>query len=347
MQALGGIRDRTFAPSAACRPIARLWELTRAREWWDYKLVPAIAVLYATALLDNADFETVVWALVHLIFALAVGAGFVGALNDLTDRNDDRRAGKPDRIGPDSRKSWLVVASAAVAGGILLLSFSDRPILFWTYAAGWIAFSAYSLPPLRLKCRAMPGLICDAVGAHFVPAVLAVALIRPGQEWDPWLVAVAAWSFAYGLRGILGHQLADEAADRAAQIDTFVARHGAVTTRRILRLAVFPLELAALSAMLALIGSVTVWFGLAASLAFFWGKLKQYRLEGVLAVSSDRQAIILADFYLAFLPFSLLVALATGDAWFVLLIAAQPIVFPAYFLVNLRELSGLFARNEA
>ena len=342
MQTVGKNSGVSAVPSATFALAQRFWELTRAGEWWDYKIIPALALLYATAFYENAPLTSVVPAAALFILAIGIGAAFVGALNDLADRGDDRLAGKFDRIGPDNHLSWIVVTLSVVAGFVLLLSFAGRPILFWTYASGWIVFAAYSLPPLRLKGRAWAGVACDAIGAHLVPAIFAVGLMRPHQQLDPWISSVAVWSFAYGLRGILGHQIADEAADRAANLETFVVRNGAAATERLLKYLVFPVEISALAAILLLVGSPVVWIGLALSLAFVWAKVFRYRLRPVLSVSSTRQTIILADFYITFLPACLLVALALRSPPFALLLPVHLLLFPNYHSANLRELIGLY-----
>ena len=87
-----------FLTPSPPRLFARLTSLSRAGEWWEYKLVPGLAVLYATAFRTGAGAIEVAQMCVLYVVALAAGAAFVSAVNDLSDRDDDRRAGKPDRI---------------------------------------------------------------------------------------------------------------------------------------------------------------------------------------------------------------------------------------------------------
>src|SRR4029077_12941145 len=97
-----------------------------------------------------------------------------------------------------------------------------------SYVGVWAAFSLYSIPPFRLKGRAALGLIADASGAHLFPVLVAalLALRARGDGLDPtWVAACGAWAFAFGLRGILWHQLFDIDNDRKAGVHTFAVRH--------------------------------------------------------------------------------------------------------------------------
>ena len=332
-----------FLTPSPPRLFARLTSLSRAGEWWAYKLGPGLAVLYATAFRTGAGAIEVAQMGVLYVVALAAGAAFVSAVNDLSDRDDDRRAGKPDRIGANTVPSLIIIAVSVGAGLVFLSNFAAVPFLFWTYAAGWLAFAAYSLPPLRLKAKAAAGVACDAVGAHVVPAVFALALVQREtmSPFDPWLWAIVGWALACGLRGIISHQLSDEPFDRAAGIETFVIRFGPHGSRLLVRYLFFPVELATVIAMLVLIGSPIPIFGLAASALFLVGKTARFGTIPVLTGPAPRQAIVLADFYIVFLPLALLFALAWKDGAFTLLIPAHMLLFPANISATIRDLARL------
>ena len=338
-----GAVEPALTSAAPPRLSARLLTLSRAGEWWEHKLVPGAALLYATAYRNDAAPGELALLLLQFVAALAAGAAFVSALNDLADRDDDRRAGKCDRIGSSTALSWTIIAVSLAAGVAFLWSFADRPLLFWTYAAGWLAFSAYSLPPLRLKARAAAGIACDALGAHVVPALFAVALASgsAAEAAEPWLLTVCVWSLAYGLRGIIAHQLADEMFDRAAGLQTFVIRFGPHRIRMLVRLFLFPVELGALCMVLALIGSPIPIFALAFAALFVVAKTARFGLAPVLTGPAPRQSLALADFYVVFLPFSLLFALALREPAAILLIPAHVLLFPRNAFTALRDLARL------
>jgi len=103
----------------------------------------------------------------------------------------------------------------------------------------------------------------------------------------------------------------------------------------------FPVELATVIAMLVLIGSPIPIFGLAASALFLVGKTARFGTIPVLTGPAPRQAIVLADFYIVFLPLALLFALAWKDGAFALLIPAHMLLFPANISATIRDLARL------
>ena len=103
-------------------------------------------------------------------------------------------------------------------------------------AGAWAAFAAYSLPPLRLKGRGSWGILADASGAHLFPALMAVFAISVATSGTPpaalWTATVAVWAMAWGARGIIGHQIADETHDRASGSASIVVAWGREKARR-------------------------------------------------------------------------------------------------------------------
>jgi hypothetical protein len=73
-----------------------------------------------------------------------------------------------------------------------------------------------------------------------------------------WLLIIGLWSLCYGLRGIVWHQIVDAQADRLSNTGTFVARHGEKRAARLIKWAVFPMELLTNGIGIALSGMVTI-----------------------------------------------------------------------------------------
>jgi 4-hydroxybenzoate polyprenyltransferase len=259
--------------------------------WWEHKLSPTLATIYATATLSRIPFPTL-WPMVALALpALIVCASYVSVLNDLTDAKDDQASGKPSRWpGGASIYPALLLAGCIVAGGAFLIVWRKDMWLFCAYLFCWLAFALYSVPPFRLKVRGIWGVLADASGAHLFPTLFAVLLVFHWYRTEapaPWLILIALWSFAAGVRGILWHQLEDAVHDRKIGLRTFVCLHGMRAGER-LGLLSFLLEFAAFSRMLwltrnALVLLVPVLYGLFA--------LIRWRLLGIgLAVVKPRQA---------------------------------------------------------
>ena len=227
--------------------------MARITEWWDYKLVPIVSIFYATAVVEDVSVAAMWPALVALMCAIVPCAAYVSFVNDVTDRADDRRAGKANRLADKSPPVLaLLLAVPLSVGAVFSFLWRDDPPLVAAYLCAWAAFSLYSVPPFRLKGRGILGVVADASGAHFFPSLVAafLALRAAGRPIDPfWIGAVAAWGLGCGLRGILWHQLNDIAYDRKAAVRTFVLRHSRRAAMGVAGWIALPLEAAGLAVM--------------------------------------------------------------------------------------------------
>lgn len=284
----------------------------RAGQWWDHKLVPIFAAFYATAVMSGVPIASLWRELALLLLAMIAGAAFVSLVNDLADVDDDRAASKPNRMAGRSRAFRAAALALPLGVGALLLwLWRDDLALAAAFAAAWIAFALYSLPPVRLKGRGLAGILADASGAHLFPTLVAVLLAfraaaAPVDPW--WTAALAAWAIGYGLRGILGHQIADRPADRAAGVATFAARRPLAAAR--LAAAAFALELAGLGALLATVGTILPLLLLGLYLAMAALRVRLWGMKAVLAAPAPRYFLVMHDYYDALLPLALLAASA-------------------------------------
>jgi 4-hydroxybenzoate polyprenyltransferase len=320
----------------------------RAGEWWDHKLVPALAVFYGTALSLRVPVAPLAAAALALLVAVAAAAAFVSVINDLADRADDAAAGKANRMSgrPRGEAALLLAAPLAVGLGFLFAWRADLPLLL-AYAGSWLAFSLYSLPPFRLKTRGLAGVAADAAGAHLFPSLVAVLLACAAAGSKPdlrWTAAVGLWSFAYGVRGILWHQLRDRDNDRRAGVSTFAGRFSPERTARLGAFVIFPLEIAGLAAMLLRLEAA---LPLVALLAYALLLVLRARLLGTRVVilgSGGDWAMVLQEYYELFLPVSILcaTALAYPLDWLVLL--AHLALFPRRARAALGQVAALARR---
>ena len=317
---------------SAGRAIGRLGAVSRAGEWWEYKLVPIFAAFYASALHLGVPVWTLWPSALALLAALVPGAVFVSVINDLTDRDEDAIAGKANRMA--GRPAWqavLMVAAPVAMGLAFAWLWRDDPPLLLAYLAAWTAFSLYSLAPFRLKTRGFLGVIADASGAHLFPTLVAVLLVarQAGQEADPlWIGAVGLWAAAYGLRGILWHQLSDLDQDRAAQVRTFAQRHDSAAVVRLARYLIFPLEVVGLAAMLWLLGHPLPPLALLFYLVLVQRRVAVWQMRAVLVQPRPRYLILMADYYDVFLPLAVLIASAILHPLDVAVVAVHLLLFP-------------------
>lgn len=317
--------------------------IIRASEWWGYKVAPALGAYYGTLFLARVPVATTWRTALVLIAAIAVEAAYVSLLNDLTDRDIDHAAGKPLRTGSPALPLALLIACIVAGAAIAYAWRGDLPVVV-TYAAGWLAFTLYSLPPFRFKTRGIHGVICDAAGAQLLPAVMAV-LVAAGATRSSadatWLGAVAAWAFANGVRGIVWHQLRDEEADRRTNVGTFVVRRGAGTATFIATWIAFPVELLALAAMLATLHSVWPIAALALYAALMLLRPRRYGAHASIVTPAPRSFLILNEYGEAYLPVAILIASALVNRIDAVVLAVHLFLFPRQSLQLIREVAGL------
>lgn len=311
---------------------ARLAAAMRAGEWWEYKIAPILAVFYATSLLAGASILSLVPSLLLLLAALVPGAVYVSVLNDLTDRDEDAKAGKVNRMAGASLSLALATMVPAVAAGLAVAwAWRADPLLLGFYLAAWTAFTLYSLPPFRLKARGLAGLAADASGAHLFPTLVAAvfAFRAAGAPADYlWLSAVGLWAFGTGLRGILWHQLLDREADEAAGVRTFVQRVPRARALALGHYLAWPAELAALAFLLWKLGSAGALVGLLLYAVLLRQRIKIFRMIPIVVEPRPRHVVLLQEYYTLFLPVSLLAQSALIRPADGLVLLAHLILFP-------------------
>lgn len=317
----------------------------RAGEWWEFKLSPIFAAFYATALTLQLPVSSLWLTALTILLSLVPGAAYVSVINDLTDRDEDLAAGKPNRMAGRSRGyAAVLIAITAGAGVAFCYLWRHDTLLLSLYLAAWLAFSLYSLPPFRWKTRGILGVLCDASGAHLFPTLVAVALTfrDAGHTVNvTWLVTVGVWAFANGIRGILLHQLVDLDADRQAGVRTFALRHPPAVTARLGTFIVFPIEGIALMAMLWQMRSAWPAAALAGYVLLAVLRIVVWRKNAVIVAPKPRSMIVLHEYYDAWLPISVLVASALRYPLDFVVLAVHLLVFPTRALQVLRDAKGL------
>lgn len=288
--------------------------IVRGGDWWEHKLVPILCGFYATLLLLRAPIAAEWPGLLVLALSLLPGAAYVSIVNDLCDIDSDAAAGKPNRMAGRTRafRRVALLSTLAIGGGFCFV-WRDQPRLLFAYLAAWVAFTVYSVPPFRLKARGLAGVVADAAGAHAFPTLLAATAAGVAAGRYPgtaWLVAIGAWSGAYGLRGNLWHQLLDRDGDRAARVRTFAATHRRIVSVRVGALLAFPVEFGALAYILHALASPWPALALLAYALLVARRIKMWRIRVVIVEPGGAYLILLHEFYDVFLPIALIGASA-------------------------------------
>lgn len=316
---------------------------TRIREWWEHKVAPVCGAFYGTLFLAGVPVSGSWVAALTLLLAIAAQATFVSVINDLSDREVDRLAGKAARNEGRQAPVVLLIISIAVGACVAFL-WRERTMLLAVYACGWIAFSLYSIPPFRFKGRGLSGVLCDAGGAHLFPAltaVLSASEVHASEVRAAWTVTIAVWAFANGIRGILWHQLRDAEADRRTGVRTFVVRRGETVAVRVAAWLAFPVELVALSLMLWLLHSIWPLLALAVYSVLMLLRPIRYGVRAVIVAPSPATFVVMSHFNGGYLPPSILLASALVHPLDGFALALHLLLFPRHTWQNVREILGL------
>lgn len=314
------------------RQKASISQTIRAVEWWEYKLSPMFATIYATAFLLKLPIISLWPLLVLALIALIPGAAYVSLVNDLTDRKDDLASGKTNRlVGRSQPFITLLLAGCILPGVLVAIHWRHDPLLLSLYLAAWLAFSLYSLPPVRLKKRGALGVLADASGAHLFPTLLVVSLVFHwnGNPIDPiWFSAVAVWSLCYGLRGILWHQLSDLDNDKKIGLRTLVLRHEGIWLERLGNFVIFPVEITAFAAMLSYSRNYFAPGFLVLYAVLAWLRKKCSEVNFVIVVPKVRYQIAMHEYYEVFFPLAFLFSSSLQHPRDAIIIFVHLLLFP-------------------
>ena len=306
--------------------------IVRASDWWDFKLSPIFAVVYATAFMLQIPIASLWSLLVLILVALVPGAAYVSVINDLTDIEDDLKSGKKNRLVGKSRTFLVFIFALCILPGLgVAFYWRSDALLLSLYLAAWAAFSLYSIPPARLKSRGVLGLLADASGAHLFPTLLVIVLVYRWRQHPIdlfWLGPVAVWSLSYGLRGNLWHQLDDLRNDEQVGIRTFARSHKITWLHGLGNFIIFPVELAAFALMLWRVRS-----HLAVAFVCLYALLELsrkglWKMNLVVVVPSDRYSIVMLEYYEVFFPLAVLLSSSIQHPRDTLIVAAHLLLFP-------------------
>ncbi|MCB2377812.1 UbiA family prenyltransferase [Hymenobacter sp. BT635] len=317
----------------------QLAEIARVQDWWSCKFSPVLATFYASACLTGLPVWPLLPQLLLLLLGLTVGATYVSVINDWTDQADDHAGGKYNRLANKSRAFPTILLLLCLGTGLVLGIYFWRcsPLSGLLYLGSWVAFSCYSLPPIRLKKRGLAGVLSDAAGSHFFPQLLTVSLVAAWTDQTLptlWYAAVGVWALACGLRNILLHQLDDVEADAQAGVTTWVTLRGARFAQRFGQFVVFPVEVLAFGSMLVI--SQQLWPVLLL-LVYAGLEVFKWRLwSSPPMVLQPNSRIMLGEYYEVFYPLAFVLALSARhpiDGW---VLALHLLLFGLRFWQTLR-----------
>ncbi|MFN7266177.1 MAG: hypothetical protein ACK5VB_01665 [Bacteroidota bacterium] len=155
----------------------RILELIRFKQWWIYKIAPALGIF----LLFRSENPEIIGSrdIIHLLLltvALALAATFTSVSNDLADIESDRIAGKYNRLSGWSHNRALALLTGIVLAGAAVGLLLPGVRLKVCFLILWINWALYSVEPFRAKKRGGLGPLLDSAGSHVLPCILAILL---------------------------------------------------------------------------------------------------------------------------------------------------------------------------
>lgn len=324
-------------------------EKLRLSKPWKYKAPFLISVPYFMIWAGNIEPEAAGIGFLMSCCTIFGIAGFGYFMNDLSDREEDQKAGKFNVL--------IGMHPAAITG--LLLLFLALAVLPWVvyFPANAVTlsllgaelglFMLYSLPPFRFKERGWLGVLCDALYAHGLPAVLAAFTFYylGDQQWPdmlPYLIFLGGWQFWLGGRNILLHMRSDLDKDKNTGTQTLAVKLGAYRLDNILQKVVFPLELGFFVGFYVLMTLWMDWWALVGIYYYFfvWYKTGYVNQVDWPATFAGRLTIFLDDLYVLWIPVMVLVGLVMKDGWYAIGLLAHLLLFRNVVVTTALEWRG-------
>lgn len=315
---------------------AKLLGFARATDWWSSKIPPLLSVAYLAILLRHLEAHAAAPLLGGYLFSVCCVAVYGHVINDAFDVQADLQSGKLNAMAQLDRPERLGMCVTPLCAGFLpalVIHYSGTALCL--LALNYLWPTLYSLPIVRLKERGLLGVVCDAMGPHIFPTLLALSMFgvlqdgAPPGEYD-YPKVILLWAAALGLKGILHHQVLDRERDLRSGVNTFATSVGAAPIMRFLVAFNLGIELP-ISSALAFVVYRSCPFAAAALSIYCAVETIRFCLGDRLALAHDpaaiRRVIPFTNemFYVSWLPMAAALQLAASDRiwwWLPLLHAA-------------------------
>lgn len=279
--------------------------------WWNHISPPIIASIYYTIWYSDGYYSSLWISLVLFLISLCCIAGFGYFLNDITDVETDRLAGKANSAARLSKYCRLLIAGGMLLFGLIPWMWLPRGFFTFGFLLLLIFLVlVYSAHPFRFKENGSLGLLCDIHYGHILPVFIAVNTfsILLEIEWsNTAFVFIVLYTvfFFKGLRNILLHQIEDEPSDFESGSHTYTVVSGIKKTKRLVNAALITESILLIILLFILeLWLLIVWgvfLAVNLLLVISWGTFKLPR-----KVRIEKFWFLLNDFYEEWLPFVLI-----------------------------------------
>ena len=219
----------------------------RIKEWWNYKIQLLLAGAYWGISMNKIYFK-LAFADLFLLVVWLFGVFSLGYfINNIYDSRQDIVAGKNNLTTVISPKSKIIITIF-----LMILVFGpwffihSNYILLTLVIIHFILAILYSMPPIRFKEKGILGIIDCALIEISLPLLIIIfsfSALSNFVDISSIVILIAVWSFFFGARNILFHQIDDYKNDTISGVKTFVVRHGLNFSVKSIDYAVLPVEL--------------------------------------------------------------------------------------------------------
>lgn len=189
----------------------------RLKDWWNPILIPILS-FYSIGLIyqDKIFDKEVIIAALQLLFLSVTTASFGFYLNELTDIQEDFKAGKNNIVATfSSLKKYLLLFIILILIFISSIPFWENKWIIYLFCAQMILLMLYSCPPIRLKHRPFAAVILDSLYSGTIFYFIALLWAEVQMEWYIILLTFV-FGIAKGLRNIIFHLDKDVEMDKKA-----------------------------------------------------------------------------------------------------------------------------------
>lgn len=203
----------------------KLFTYIRLKDWWSFIIPPIISFYYLQLLTKDTkllSFYNISFDFINFILLSIFVAAFGFFLNEWSDINDDKIAGKKNVLYNLSKKKIKFYFIFIVLVNILAILFIDwNPFTILLLTTQYLLFITYSVYPFRLKRNKYATLIIDALYSGTLFYILAFTIKSKIIEINFLQVTlIFIWGFIKGIRNIIHHLIQDEKHDKKLQIKT-------------------------------------------------------------------------------------------------------------------------------
>ena len=188
----------------------------KADKWWVYKIAGGLLTVVLLTVVNKVAVNAFLWSQLALLFSAFVALAVFGHLiNDITDLESDRLAGKQNLADRMGAKTAIIVCLLCPVLALSVVSLLDDPVISVLVVIQILLNVAYSVRPIRLKERGVLAMVVTGFYERTLPYLMIAYLLlgqRP-EESEALLIAYLAWSFLWEVRNFVSGQKKDRHLD--------------------------------------------------------------------------------------------------------------------------------------